>query len=154
MAKSNTKTVKATIRARGTTKIDGEIVAVDAYGITINTRAMGRRTMVNQVIPMANVLCYTGTLGAGYVIADAEYELPIIAGSATMDGDDLVITDADDVEIVFPGGKPNNGAVYIQEVADDDRSLNRSSVNSAVRRRSSGGSKSEGKPAKKKGRRR
>jgi len=132
MAKASSKAYKVEIAGHGIVRIDGIVHEVTDAGVTIAIKQPGRVVRTPTMIPMSAIIAHTGE-GAGYVIANTNYQLEPIAGTVTEEDEGgVTLQDADGVEIRFPSNGAN-GAKFIQ-VAEDDRSLNRGSVETKIAR--------------------
>lgn len=135
MAK-NAQFQKATVETLGVVRIDGEVIAVTDAGVTIHTRAMGRRTMVDRFIPMSDIVCYTN-VGPGYVVAHSRHLVAEIAGQVVSEDGVVSIQDGEGTIVNFSGAYVPSVSLYFTSIEEDDRAINRSSVLSAVKRKAS-----------------
>lgn len=134
MAKTKSgKAYKVEIAGNGVHRINGIVREVTDAGVTIDVKQPGRQVRLPTTIPMADVIAHTGE-GAGFVIANSAYALEPFAGNVTSEDETgITITDSEGVEITFPSGGRGGAAKFIN-IADDDRSLNRSAVDTKILR--------------------
>jgi hypothetical protein len=153
MAKKDSKAYKAEISGSGLHRIDGIVREVNDAGVMINIKERGRVVRRATLIPMADIVAYTAE-GPGYVVCDRPLSLEPIAGTVVSESaEEIILKDAEDNEIHFPLlGRTKASFV---SVAEDDRSLKKSSVETKIARLAeredgSGGKKKskKSKPAK------
>lgn len=145
--KSSDKAYKAEIFGAGLHRIDGIVREVNDAGVTIDIKERGRVVRRATLIAMSDIVAYTAE-GPGFVICDRSMSLEPIAGTVVSESaDEIVLKDAEDNEIHFPL-QGRTKASFIA-VAEDDRSLKKSAVETKIARMAEREDGSGGKKSKK-----
>lgn len=149
MAKKDSgKAYKAEISGSGLHRIDGIVREVSDAGVTIDIKERGRVVRRATLIAMSDIVAHTAE-GPGFVICDRPLSLEPIAGTVVSESaEEIVIKDAEDNEIHFPL-QGRTKASFIA-VAEDDRSLKKSAVETKISRMAEREDGSDGKKKSKK----